>query len=149
VRTTLAQDAAEGTRQAERMQTAVLNTRVWSIETGIQRLLAGGGGTAPTDTTPASKDVVTTKADKRREPTGPNLDHDRQRVSLKGKWYDLTNEQTAVLSVLVQAKGAWVGGSNCGGSRPDKTIKGMPRPVRKIVQSHTRNGYRIPSLLPK
>lgn len=76
------------------------------------------------------------------------LDARAQRVRVGEKWYDISDEQKSVLSVLFEAKGAWVSGPALG-KRPDKTIRAMPPEVQEMVESHQRNGYRIPALLPK
>ena len=89
-----------------------------------------------------------------RKPAKPKshweLDTKRQRVRVGGKWYDLSDEQKCVLSVLIAAKGAWVQGRDLG-KRPDKTIKAMPKPVQRIIESRkgTGYGYRLPALLPE
>ncbi|MGB2754943.1 MAG: hypothetical protein WBD75_00900 [Phycisphaerae bacterium] len=89
-----------------------------------------------------------------RKPTKPKspwkLDTKRQRVRVGGKWYDLSDEQKCVLSVLIAAKGAWVQGRDLG-KRPDKTIKAMPKPVQRIIESRkgTGYGYRLLTLLPE
>jgi hypothetical protein len=78
----------------------------------------------------------------------PLLDAARLRVRVNGTWYDVTDDQTSLLSVLFQAKGVWTQGPNLG-VRPDKTIKRMPEEVQKIIESSKPNGYRIPALLPR
>jgi hypothetical protein len=80
--------------------------------------------------------------------TPPKLDEPKSRVRVDAKWYDVTDEAKRMLKILFEAKGAWIQGKNIGG-RPDKIRNAMPKPVKQIVESHRRNGYRIPSLLPK
>jgi hypothetical protein len=89
--------------------------------------------------------------DGRRKTPGkmrPLLDRKCQRIWDGARWHDVTAEQLGMLEVLFKAKGSWVQGKVLGG-RPDKLRKTMPSGVRKIVETHQTNGYRIFALLPK
>jgi hypothetical protein len=88
---------------------------------------------------------------RRRKASGkmrPRLDRERQRIWDGVRWHDVTPEQLGMLEVLFTAKGVWVQGRVLG-RRADKLRKAMPSCVRKMVETHQTNGYRIPALLPK
>ena len=80
----------------------------------------------------------------------PELDTELNRVrDLKGDWHDMTDGQMTMLKPLFDAGGNWVGGKNLVPVRPDKIRNSMSADVKCLIESHRRNGYRIPSLLPK
>lgn len=78
----------------------------------------------------------------------PRLDRKCQRIWDGARWHDVTAEQFEMLEVLFKAEGAWVAGKLFG-SRPDKLRKALSSGVRRIVETHQTNGYRISALLPK
>ena len=133
--------------------------RAWAAERARQerdqKAAAGARATGPDNKTTAvppqgkaRRRNVRARAKRQKPP--PELDEERQRIRVNGKWYDLTDEQTRVLSVLIAAKGVWVQGRNVG-KRPDKTIKSMCKSVRRIIESRkgTGYGYRLRALLPE
>ncbi len=84
----------------------------------------------------------------------PELDSKNQRIrALDGKWHDVNDEPLRMLKVLFDAEGGWVGGKQIEHetliSSASRAKSRMPKPVRKLIESHRRNGYRIPSLLPE
>ncbi len=84
--------------------------------------------------------------------TIPKLDSEHSRVRTRDdKWYNISDSQTAVLKVLFDAQGKWVQGKLLKdiNERPDKIIKAMRGPVKKLIESHKRNGYRVSALLPQ
>lgn len=75
------------------------------------------------------------------------LDEERDRISVRGQWYDVTVRQREMLAILLAADGSWVAGKNIGG-RPDKTRKATHSAVASIVQTDKAKGYRIdPTML--
>jgi len=111
----------------------------------------------------AKVDLAAAEKPKRKQPTPttpppvtppkrrPELDEPHQRVRVNGKWYDLTDEQTRLLSLLFEAEGSWIQGRQLSEGRPDKIIKAMRKPVQKIIESRkgTGYGYRLPAFLPE
>jgi len=97
---------------------------------------------------PEAQDAPKPPAGKRLRRRPPRLDEERQRVYDGERWYDVTPEQLGMLSSLFKAKGGWIAGRLLG-RRPDKLLKAMPPAVRRMVEPHQVNGYRIPNLLPK
>lgn len=97
----------------------------------------------------ASEAVSSDRAADKRQ--GPELDETNTRVRTPdGKWHDVSDESVRMLRALFGAEGRWVKGSAIKSiSRPDKARKRMPEPVRNMIESHKRSGYRIPSLLPQ
>ena len=86
------------------------------------------------------------KADSPR--SRPKLDAKRLRVQEGGEWFDVTDDQMQMLIILFEAAGDWVQGP-CLTRRPDKRRKEMPPRVAALIETHKKNGYRIPALLPK
>jgi hypothetical protein len=82
------------------------------------------------------------RGETRTVPNRLKLDTGRQRICINTRWYDLTEAQVDMVTVLMKARGRWVGGKNIG-ERPDHTRNGMPKSVKSIVETHKRNGYRI------
>jgi len=76
----------------------------------------------------------------------PRLDKRGRRVSDGKCWHDVTDEQYQMFEVLFEANGAWVQGPNLS-KRPDKRCAGMHPNLQRLIETHQRDGYRIPALL--
>lgn len=74
--------------------------------------------------------------------SGIATDSLRQQVIIKGKRIGVTPAACTLLSELISANGAWVGGKNLSASRPDKIISRMPKSVRRFI-GRSRDGYRV------
>ena len=80
----------------------------------------------------------------------PKLDLHYSRVfACDGNYYDLTATEFNMLEVLFKAQGGWVAGRKLECDRASKIKKNMQPAVAKMIESHSRSGYRIPSLLPQ
>jgi hypothetical protein len=80
----------------------------------------------------------------------PELDHIGQRVRVfDGSWHEVTDAQFKILKALFDANGGSIQGSGLGCIRPDKIIKRMKEPVKRLITITHQNGYSIPSLLPQ
>jgi hypothetical protein len=68
------------------------------------------------------------------------------RVRVQAKWFDVTESQCQLLRSLRDSDGDWVSGKklkNSPGSRPDRLIAKLPNEIKKLIESHQLNGYRI------
>jgi len=114
----------------------------------IEKAWAAGGGRARQADLAKGKGAGAKAPGAKTNQAAVELDEKRNRIKVRDSWYDLSEDQTHMLSILLVAKGAWVGGKTIG-TRPDRLRKKMPTAVQKIVATHTRHGYRLTALLPK
>jgi hypothetical protein len=81
-----------------------------------------------------------------KEEGGLVIDRERSEVTYRGKTYPVTSRQVDFLEALRRQPGAWVSGSQVKRryeERLDKVKSKLPAPIRKLIESHTVNGYRL------
>jgi hypothetical protein len=74
------------------------------------------------------------------------IDRERSEVTYQDKAYRVTQRQVDFLEVLCKQPSAWVPGSQIKRryeERLDKVKNKLPAPIRKLIESHTVNGYRL------
>jgi len=74
------------------------------------------------------------------------VDRERSEATYRDKTYPITLRQLDLLEVLCKQPGAWVSGSQIKrhyDERLDKVKNKLPAPIRKLIESHTVNGYRL------
>jgi hypothetical protein len=74
------------------------------------------------------------------------IDKDRLEVSYKNKTFPITERQVEFLEQLAKKPGVWIPGSELKksyGERLDKVKNKLPEPILELIESHTRNGYRL------
>ncbi len=74
------------------------------------------------------------------------IDRERSEVRYRGKTHRLTLRQVDFLESLCKQPGVWIPGSQIKrryDERLDKVKSKLPAPIRKLIESHTVNGYRL------
>lgn len=80
--------------------------------------------------------------------TTPLLSIDKQRMEAfyDGVPHSITERQADFLEKLLENPGVWIGGSELKSNyheRLDKVKNSLPEPILKLIESHTRKGYRL------
>jgi hypothetical protein len=76
---------------------------------------------------------------------GLQLDYERHQICIDGTWYDLTEEQTIMWSLLLEADGKWTPGESLHDNAA-KVKYQMPDPVKAEIEGDRHNGYRLKRL---
>lgn len=74
------------------------------------------------------------------------VDEERSEVKCGGKIYPVTERQAKLLKQLNEKPGVWTSGSELKKpytERLDKVKNKLPKPILKLIESHTRKGYRL------
>jgi hypothetical protein len=76
------------------------------------------------------------------------LDAEREVAILDGQPHSVGEDAIIMLGVLLDRLGGWVAGKELHRKphdlvRPDRTLRGMPRAIKRLVESNTKRGYRI------
>ena len=75
-----------------------------------------------------------------------SVDRERLGAICGGKSYSITERQAEFLEKLAEKPGVWIAGSqlkNDYRERLDKVKNSLPKAILKLIDSHTRNGYRL------
>jgi hypothetical protein len=99
-----------------------------------------------TETRQKIKDLKTSKQQKKNRKTKLKIDEGGLNARLNGKSYKITDRQMDFLKELLNKREMWVSGKTLrkhNDERVDKIKNSLPSPIRKLIQSHTRNGYRL------
>lgn len=74
------------------------------------------------------------------------IDKRRLEATYGGKTYPITERQAEFLEKLIEKPGVWIPGSELKKhyeERLDKVKNYLPKPILKLIESHTRKGYRL------
>jgi hypothetical protein len=86
------------------------------------------------------------KPQKKNRKTKLKIDEGGLTAWLNGKSHKITERQKNFLKELLNKKGEWVSGKKLRkdiDERVDKIKNSLPSPIKKLIKSHTRDGYRL------